>query len=541
MVTPDYAALHTEPQRAAWLAARARNASYRWRLIALVAGAVAVGSAFVLLIVPREAERALRTRLDALPPPIDTTLLIGAFDRLGSSVQSATGRMESARAQRQRDSMFAVSVRDVSGVSRLLVGDTTRARLAERLQVARSTRLVDGYLALAADEALTADPVVQTIADSLRVAEQERTAIAALGTPDQRYRALQDRVQQLGDRLDSVVTRTLYSESSATLEAAPAPVADSSQRIEQRALRELTDSLDVITASLRRASAWNAERAAQEQSLRAAEPLRVPVLPMLAATLVLALSLGYVAALIVEWRQPSIAGRADVLTIVARARMDSAVVTEIRASPRALQRRTSDQLVPRVLQDRSTAYNQVYQQISAMAESVSRIGVLSDDPMSAARLALQIGAAAAQASREVLLVDGDVLARPLASVIEKPDAAGLADVARERLELAGALTTVPTGRDRSLSALTAGITTSASEALERIEPDLQRLMDRHDLTVVVLPATAGRWPETLIPADLVLAATAGATSVGWLRSALAQSRRAGRQVRSVMVRERRVS
>ena len=540
-MTPDYAALHTDPQRAAWLAARARNASYRWRLIALVAGAVAVASAFVLLIVPREAERALRARLDALPPPIDTALLVGAFNRMSARVQLATGRMESAREQRQRDSMFAVSVRDVSGVSRLLIGDTIRARLAERLQVARSTRLVDGYLALAADDALAADPVVRTIADSLRLAEQERSGIVTTGASDLRYRALQDRVQQLGDRLDSVVTRTLYADSSTARVAAPASGTDSAQRIDQRALRELTDSLDAIAASLRRSSAWNAERASQEASLRAAEPLRVPVLPMLAATLVLALSLGYVAALVAEWRQPSIAGRADVLTIVARARMDSAVVTEIRASPRVSQRRTSDQLVPRVLLDRSTAYQQVYLQISAMAESVSRIGVLSDDPMSAARLALQIGAAAADASREVLLVDGDVLARPLASVIEKPDAAGLADVARERLELAGALTTVPTGRDRALSALTAGITTSASTALERLAPDLQRLMDRHDLTVVVLPTAAGRWPESLVPADLVLAATAGVTSVDWLRSTLSISKRAGRQVRSVMVRDRRVS
>lgn len=541
MVTPDYAGRQTEPQRAAWLAARARNASYRWRLIALVAGVVAVASVFVLLIVPREAERALRTRLDTLPPPIDTASLAGAFNRLSASVQSTTGRMESARAQRQRDSMFAVSVRDASGVSRLLVGDTTRARLAERLQVARSTRLVDGYLALAADAALATDPVVQTIADSLRAAEQERTGIATLGTPDQRYRALQERVQQLGDRLDSVVMRTLYPDSSTTLDAAPASVADSVQRIEQRALRELTDSLDVLTASLRRASAWNAERTAREQSLRAAEPLRVPVLPMVVATIVLALSLGYVAALVAEWRQPRIAGRGDVLAIVARARMDSAVVTEIRAAPRQLQRRTSDQLVPRVLHDRSAAHQQVYLQISAMAESVSRIGVLGDDPMSTARLALQIGAAAAEASREVLLVDGDVLARPLASVIEKPAAAGLADVVRERLELAGALTIVPTGRDRSLSALTAGITTSASSALERLVPDLQRLMDRHDLTVVVLPATSGRWPESLVPVDVVLAVTAGVTSVDWLRSELTESKRAGRQVRSVMVRDRRVS
>ncbi len=541
MVTPNYVAPHTEPQRVAWLTARASNASYRWRLISLVAGVVAVGSAFVLLVVPREAERALRARLDTLPPAIDTAALHGAYSRLSASVQSTTERMESARVQRQRDSMFAVSVSDVSGVSRLLVGDTISARLAERLQLARTTRLVDGYLSLAADPALTTDAVVQALADSLRTAEQERAGIASLGTPDQRYLALQERVQQLGDRLDSVVTRTLYPDGANTSGTAPTSNTESTLRTEQSELRALTDSLDVIATSLRRASEWNAARALQEQSLRSSEPLRVPVLPMLAATLVLALSLGYVAALIAEWRQPSIAGRTDVMAIVSRARIDSAVVTEIRAAPRAMQRRASDQVVPGVLLDRTSAYQRVYLQISAMAESVSRIGVFGDDPMSAARLALQIGAAAAESSRDVLLVDGDVLARPLASVIEKPDAAGLADVARERLELSGALTTVPTGRDRALSALTAGITTSASSALERLAPDLQRLMDRHDLTVVVLPATPGRWPDSLVPADVVIAVTAGVTSVAWLRRTLADNQRAGRRVRSVMVRDRRVS
>ncbi len=525
---------------------------YRRPLLLTVALLSAVACGFALLILPREADRALRAQLAELPPLIDTLPMLRSIEAARMARASASDRIDAVRLDQQRDSQFAVSIRDATGVARVVAGDTLREQLADRLRIARTTRLVDGYLSLAEAAALVDNTEAQALADSLRDAERERSAIAALGGADPRFLSLQQRVQQrvqqLGDRLDSLVVRTLYEEVASVTRAARMVANRDSLRRDSTARRAAddlrsflaaTDSLELRTTALRRAREWNAARAQREQSLRVAEPLHVPTVPMLAATLLVSLAIGYVAALIAEVRDPRVADLADVASIVEQSGLSASLVMALHGTRDPLNRRDIDRRIPPVLRHEVRAMTRLHLTLSAMAESVTRVGVVGDDPEARAAVTLQLGTAAAQASRAVLVIDADVLYRPLGSQIDAADRPGLAEVARERIELAAALMSLPTGRERAMLVLTGGQTATSLERLDAVAPELDRLMDRHDLTILALPPTRERWPTRLMPRDVVLIATAGQTSVLWFRQLLKATAAERQRVRAVLVQARR--
>ncbi len=515
-----------------WAAARATTALRRTRLISTVGALAGASVFFVLLLLPREADRALRSRIAALPPSVDTTSLQRRLGEARDSMRARQEQLSALQVQQQQDSMFVVSVTDATGVPRVVVGDTLRAQLAERLRVARATPIVESFLALAATPALASDSTAQLVADSLRVAEQERGALATLG-PDSRYRALQERVSELGDRLVERASIRLGDDQLS--EQTQALRADTALAAAHSALRLATDSVNQLETSLRRAAEWNLRRVEQERELRAAEPLRVPTLPMLLAVLTIATSTGYLAAFAAEWREPRVADASEVATIVERAGLDATVVMHERSSTSPPRKRAVDRALPAVLRRDSSAYDRLHQQLSTIGSAVSVVGVLSDDAEQTAVAAAQLAAAAAEASRAVLLIDADVVRRRVAPTVGKTQLAGLADVARGRIELASALATVQTGRDNGITLLPAGPTTTPHALLAEIAPELQRLMQRHDLSVIALATDASAWPTQLLPHDVVVAVAPGLTPVDWLSEALRSAGRAGQRVRGVMV------
>ena len=519
-----------------WSAARATNALRRVRLISTVGALVGLCAFFVLQLLPREADRALSARLAALPPVIDTASLQWLLVRARDSVRARRQALASLQAQQQRDSLFVVSVTDAAGVSRVVAGDTLRAQLAEQLRLARATPIVEGFLALAAAPALASDSLAQALADSLRDAERERGAFAILGGPDLRYRALQARVSALGEQLVERAVDRLRDEVS-LLPLATLPV-DTVLASAQIALRMASDSADELTTSIRRATEWNTSRVEQERVLRAAEAIRVPMLPMLLAVLTIATSTGYLAAFAVEWRHPRIADEAEVARLVQQAGVNATVVVQAHTATPPPRRRAADRTLPEVLRGDATAYVRLHQLLSAIGETVSVVGVMSEEANESAAVAVQLAAAAAAASRAALLIDADVVHRRVASTLGQPDGGGLAEAARGGRELASALVTVSTGRDTSMAFLSAGSTSTPHAQLAALAPDLQRLMQRHDVTVLALAHDATSWPTALSPHDVVFAVTPGFTRVAWLSEALRSATRGGQRVRSVLVAER---
>lgn len=528
---------------AQWPAARARNALRRVRLILTVGAVTGLGTLFLLQMIPREAERSLRARIAALPPATDTVSLQARLEQANDSIRAAQHALEALQVQMQRDSLFVMSVTDATGVPRVVVGDTLRAQLAERLQSARATPLVDGYLALAAAPALAADTLAQLLADSLRIAERERADFAALGGPDLRYRSLQSRVSELGERLAARAVERLQSgdvssPGGSTLAGSDIRAADTTLTARQTALqqrvRTASDSANKLGTSLRRALEWNAERSEQERRLRAAEPLRVPLWPMLLAALSLAAASGYSAAFLVEWRDPRIADVSEVLVIMRRTHTESTVI-EHAESRAPLLRRAVDRQLPNVLRGDRSPFRRVHLMLSETGDDVPVVGIAGSDADIAARVALNLSAAASEASRATLVVDTDTVSRGVSKLLEQPTLIGLAEAARGRVELASALTSVVTGRDQTVTVLPAGLARTSREMLQSIVPDVLRLMQRHDLSVLVLPQESDNLPSELRVQDTVVAVIPGITSVSWLRGALLNGKREGQRVRAVLL------
>lgn len=101
--------------------------------------------------------------------------------------------------------------------------------------------------------------------------------------------------------------------------------------------------------------------------------------------------------------------------------------------------------------------------------------------------------------------------------------------------LGSALVSVRTGRDHGLALLSAGHSTTPRALLKEIAPEMLRLMQRHDVSVLAMASDAPNWPTPLWPRDVVVAVAPGLTRVQWLSSALRTAAQAGRRVRGVLV------
>lgn len=515
-----------------WSAARARNALRHRRLMAAVALGCAVVALFVLPVVPREAQRALDSRIARLPPIVDTAALQARRTAVADTLRVRDAQLVARRDQRRTDSLFAVTVVGPSGASRVVVGDTLRADLAERLRVARSSRLVESFLALAAAPALRDEPAVNTLADSLATLER---SLAAFGSGDAQRATLRAQVNALGDQLVARVDMRLQVARDAAGAGAGESDLDSLSLALQGQVRLLRDTAGALETALRRARTWNQLRDTRVRTWRAESAVRAPRLPVAVATVLVSASLGFLAAFVVELRRPRLADAGEVRQFVRLAGLSPTLVIQRDPRVRVPRRRAADRLLPEALLGDPSAYQQVHHLLTTMGDAVTFVGVRSSSARDTAAVALNLASSAADASRAALLVDGDVIRRQVATVAEQPDRPGIAEVARERFELASVLTTVPTGRDRSVTLLAAGRTRTAREMIEHVAPDIQRLMQRFDLCVFAMPIALNMWPTSLQPADQVIAVRLGVTDVAWLHAALNAAARDGQRVRAILV------
>jgi hypothetical protein len=266
----------------------------------------------------------------------------------------------------------------------------------------------------------------------------------------------------------------------------------------------------------------------------AKDGIRAGLVPLALAASSLSLAVGYVAAFLVELRRPTLVDVDEVLRIARQTGLDRTAV--IAATDTAMvRRRAVDRHVPSILRGDPSAFHRIQLLLSTMGDAVTSVGVRAARAPDTAVAALHLAAAAAAASPAVLLIDGDVTSRRVAVLCGQPDAAGLAAVARGKLDLASALTSVATGRDRSVTLLGAGRTSTTRDVLDAVVPAVQRLMQRFDLSVVALPQLRETWPRGLQPRDIMLVVTPGATDVAWLRQSLLASARDGEYVRAVLV------
>lgn len=575
--TPSLA--DTAIRRTAWMTARARNAARRGWLIGAVGLLAVAGTLVALILVPREVDRALRDRISALPPMTDTLSLLARVDTARGIQQIADSSLRALRtANADRIALTtarAQTVLENVPLQILPAAETEmRRELGVRVARARTSPLVESYRAVGEADLLRNDPRARALLDSLGDVNRDREAYAALGGADARYAALTARLATLGQRLLAVAEQRLAAPigtstaspspsvitEPTTQPAAPlkvridsvAPQSDSAMlaprvqfNVDSVAERSAQLAVDSATAGfvqagqqLQRARQSNADITARADSAKAEFTVRVPPLAMLLAALALGVAVGYGVALITEVRHPRVADAGETERI-AQAR----VILHTAASNNAslLRRnRSSDDSIAQVIDTETDSYQMLHVALTAFGDVARNVRVASETPALAATVAINLAAAAARESRTALLVDGNLEAALVATLLRTGKKAGVAESLEFPAAAISRVVKVSIGRGQHIGALLAGAKPLTGERVDEaqlasLQAALQPLFRQQDLVVLVSPGDVAAAAALLPTSDVILCARVGATSLGWLTGSVKQLRRDGNRLRAVIL------
>ena len=571
--------IYLNTRRTAWMAARARNAAKRGGLIASV-GLLAVATTLLLLVlVPREVNRAVRARIDALPALVDTLPLL-------ANLTGTTDRLRNAEATlqylRQADADRVASAASNASPNRIATPSSTnpaieqteaRTELTLRVARARTAPLVENFRAVGEAELLRGDARARVLLDSLNDVNRDREAYAALGGPDARYAAMTAKLATLGQRLLLIgeqhlaaVTANAPAPSVNAASVAPAvatmpPVADSVDRAAQNAApptvdtamltppqrfsgdssaeRSAREALDTAKAMLQTAEKTladvrlsNASIAEERRRAEAGSPARVPPVAMLFATLVTGLAVGFGCALFAEVKRPRVADVAEVERVT-----DARVIqhTGTRSATLNTQsRRQADGGLPPIVDFASEAYQLLHVTLTGYGDTSREVQVISSDALLGATIGINLAAAAVRDSRATLLIDASTPPHLVNRLLRNgADNSMVSNVSPSGAEvsLQTQLITMRLGRDFSLDTLTI-----SGDSGDAAQEELQAIAHDHDFTVVVQGDGGDATQASPLPAaDVILCARVGDTRLDWLITRTAELRAQQRRVRAVLL------
>ena len=559
-------------RRTVWMAARARNAAKRVGLISSV-GLLAVATTLLLLVlVPREVNRTVRARIDALPPIVDTlplqANLTGATDRLRNA-EATLQYLRQADADRVASAASNTStpIGAIPAAANGVVDQSdARKELTIRAARARTAPLVENFRALGEAELLRGDTRARVLLDSLNDVNRDREAYAALGGPDARYAAMTAKLATLGQRLLIIAEQRLSATASnapgPSVNAAVAtmpPVADSALRaapdvsqpnadttmlaqpqrfsgdsIAERAARQALDTAKAMLQTAEQVLAdvrvSNASIAQERNRAEADAPAQVPQVAMLFAALVTGLAVGFGCAFFLEVKRPRVADVAEVERVT-----DARVILHTGARLTTVNTRTrrqADAGFPPVVEASSEAYQLLHVTLTGYGDTSREVQVISSDALLGATIGINLAAAAVRDSRATLLIDAStpplLINRLLGTSDDNATTLGGSSTA---VLLSSQLITVRLGRDLSLDTLSISGENS-NAALE----ELQGIAHDHDFTVVVQSDNSdAKWVSLLPAADVILCARVGVTRLDWLISRTAALRAQQHRVRAVLL------
>ncbi len=567
-VTPPAPRRRRAGQRARWLAARTRNAAQHGLLIASAAAVVVIAALLLFAIVPQQVDRALAAQVAALPLERDTLSRYRAFVAARRELTRIETSMAAAAMTARADATVPppAPVRaDSVAVAPVPIGrDSATIELQRQLARVRQAPLVESYRALAETPLLRNEVSVRTLIDSLEQLHAEREAYAALSGPDARYASMTTQLTQLGQRLTRRAELTYASALSTAAEqrteaavdrAVAAPFLVVQQPMEDRALTRARDAAASEVARTERAwrdaTTYNADLHARRDAVRARMQLDIPPLAMLLAALVLGLVLGFGFVLWRELRRPTV-GDEQELEALTRTRVivHRAVTASVRAS-RA--RRRADEHLPAIMQPTDEAWPLLHLTLTSIGDVSRAVEVVSDQPMLAGAVALNLSAVAAHESRATVLIDaaprgGALLpllptsaltTASVASPLPRTDVDGVTEAAvRARWDAPRALAI---GRDTYIDLVLPRLVRSWHSGRDRGAPpdaasvvdDLQRLTAHHDLAVFVTDHDLDQ--QLPSQTDVVLCARPGVTTLAWLSRTMRQLEDRGRRVRAVVL------
>src|SRR5207248_4150777 len=240
--------------RAAYLAARARNAMHRPIFIGAVSVGTFVTALVALVVVPQQAQRAAQAIAPKPGERPDTAALAYSVAVGQARVAATDSALTAARIKSAMLSQAEVDTFDPVVTARR---DSLNRRLTELdalLTRTETAPLAASYRALAESPELVGHAGVKTLLDSLTDIERERDASATSGGADPVFVALTARATEIGRALQAIGTsrRDTLREDIAVLAAPTRPSA--SELAQADTLRRIV-ARDSATVSLATATA----------------------------------------------------------------------------------------------------------------------------------------------------------------------------------------------------------------------------------------------------------------------------------------------
>ena len=531
------------PRDGVWFARRARNASRRPILI-VSAGAVAfVGTLIVLLIIPRRSNNSGRAIAAMIAQKQDTTDILLAQDRSRQALAAA----ESSLAVARRSSIRRPPPAPIDTLPPVLIARRDSLRRAESAldsMIARveNAPLPASYRALGEMPALAGDARVDALLDSLAAVEKEREEFGTVGGVDPIFVALTARATAIGRSIQSIAEarRAEAREELVRLRppAAPAPIVvplvDTIPIVTRR-----NDAVAVLDSSTRLLAEVRRSNSAIDQRVERARTVAnvdIPPLALLAAGIALATIIGFGAGLIAEIRSPRIADPAEAEEATGLRVL--AVVLPKASQPERSRRRADRETSP-FLDATSDTYRLLYLHLAGAEPRVSLVTVSGDDTAIAATVAANLAAAATYDARSTLLVDAELSACAISSVLRVRAEPGLGDVLAGRVDWTEAVVAATIGRERTLDVIPSGLCGEPEDPFDAAPTRhaLARIARRYDLVVLLAgPNHVRRGDASILPApDLIYCAQVGYTTLAALRAGAIALRGGGARIRGLVL------
>ena len=525
--------------RAAWVAGRTRNTLRHPVRLAAICGTVFVGALVLLVLAPRDARRASREIAPLSTRWRDTVPLLRVVESTTRRLAVADSALSARRALAERPAY--VRPADTLSVAARAKRDSLGARSAELTRLldrVENSPLPQTYRALGESSALRDDARVRALLDSLADVEREREDFGAGGGVDPIFVALTARATAIGRTIQGVAEarRSAVRDSLAVFGpvVVRAPVIVPVDTIGPMRRRDAAQAAhDSATAVLHAARRENVVIDRQLREARAQANVVAPPVAILAAALVLGVTLGFAVALMIEVARPRVSDLQEAERVTGARVL---AVLRPRVIPPERARRKADLRLPPLLDPTSDAYRILASHTSIAGANRAVVTIAGDVPAVTATIAANIAAVSANEMRSTLLVDTDLVKSPVTSVLRLSSADGVSAVLTGSAELSAVAVQAPVGRDRWVDVVPTGSQQRgviAPREAEVLREAIARAARHYELTVVVSPFEEAN--DVRVGSAVFVCAHVAHSLVSTLRTAVAALRDDGAQIIGIIL------
>lgn len=524
--------------RAAWVAARTRNTLRHPLRLAAISGTIFTAALVLLVLAPRDARRASREIAPLSAHWRDTIPLLRAVDTAARTLAVAESTLTVRRMMAVRSS--STPAPDTLPTAARAYRDSlslVSVELARLLARVENSPLPQSYRALGESPSMGNDARIRTMLDSLADVEREREDFGAGGGVDPIFVALTARATAIGRSIQAIAEARQSALRDTLARLRPAVIAPVVITVDTGGPLQRRDSAEArhatAVASLDTARRANTVTDRQLREARAQANVVAPPIAILAASLVLGLTLGFATSLMIEVARPRVSDLQEAERVTGARVL---AVVRPREIPPERARRKADLRLPPLIDPTSDAYRLLASHASVSGPTRAVVTVTGDVPSVNATIAANIAAVSANEMRSTLLVDADLENQPVGSVLRLSSAEGVATVLSGGADLSAAAIQTPVGRDRWLDVVPSGTQQRgpiASREAEALRDAIVRSARHYELTVVVAPFEQAN-DVRVAPAVLVCAHIAHSL-VATLRASVAVLRDDGAQIIGIVL------